>query len=1319
MEGPRCSGQKQSRRSRSHRDRARRREAASRSARPHSPSSGSERDEKPSPGQAPASAAPSRCCRPPRRKRRASSSQEEDIIDGFAIASFATLEALEEEKHGDLPNHLHHLDVFQFAIETKDLALRPQERNEKWEKQVGKKPRQVENGMLAEPSENGHDNGNGTLERGQDQGRDRTKKKVLLKNSAQMKVSSNQNGRNSEDECVREANSSQRSSSRDKLSDRENYRNLQEQSICRIHYRSPQQNKKSAILSASSHTKEISCTKDVRISKAEKAFSTQRVNLPTKQSSAHSFSGRGYSCDSESDIDDKASDVGSEKLFSPAASKGPSFTGSSLTSNEKPETKGPGVSKISGLERSQEQSKETPFVPLAPSPPAVVVPPPPSACVSNSTASPTVKEAIYPSQPQSRQPTPQLQPQLQHYPLPQIHTQPPSHHQIHHQIPFSSLNSISRSSSASSAASISLPKHLPSSPQIHPHHSSTPVLPLSIPNLATSHNFSLRPQTHPHHHAMFATPATLPPPPPLTSNSLVVPGHPAGPGYSEHELLRQELNNRFLVQSSDRAGSLAPPPILRAEFHQHQHQHQHMHQHTHQHTFAPFPASLPPTPLMPPTAPSMVHTPGRKFEKYTPKIENPFYRHSSFFPPYAPTMPGMPSMIPHSGPFGSLQGAFQPKTSNPIDVASRQGAVPHTLLQKDPRQLSDPYRQSIRLPLKRVNLPQKQLGKPGKWCAVHVQIAWQIYHHQQKLKQQMSMDHHKLEIGGKLDLFSRPPAPGMFPGFSYPHDLARPLFSSTGNAHPAATTFGPPPHHHSSYLPTGHLADPFNRSNTYGGLGNLSTSAFGGLGNPALASNSMFGHKEGPGIQSLNNAHEPWNRLHRTPPSFPTPPQWPKPGDSERSSSVTNHDRDRDLEKRESSLKNDREKERDGVEKNRHSNRSSPAAAPVNHQINNLIHSNSRSLNDPTRHHSTTERDRSKELEREHSDSLRELPGTEHKIKENRSPIKEGQGHERRLPEDNAKPVVRPSSPYNRTVLTESMKLSNSVSKDSERKAESSCDHQKIKNDVKIKEERKEDNEVMVISSDSSQHPRSSEPPHHTSLHGLPLGHSMGPMPITMGSIHQMNNMNVLDRARMVTPFIGMNPLAGRERLPHPGFSWDPVRDPLRDAYRSFDLHRRMEFPLRTDPMHRFPTAAGFYEHDRSYRDREPHDYNHEHVLEVRREQERIRHADERERLHLREEFDRARLHALHTSAMDSHLAHVPSFMPHLSGMHYPRLSPSTANHNGILNRTPPTAALSAPPPLVPAGSARSVSPRRTTPLTNSESRDYSPSRNPKEVEAR
>ncbi|XP_007899956.1 autism susceptibility gene 2 protein isoform X4 [Callorhinchus milii] len=1241
MEGPRCSGLKQSRRSRSQRDRVRRREAASRNARPHSPSSGSEREGKgrnTSPGKTAANPASSRSCRPPRRKRRASSSQEEDIIDGFAIASFTTLEALE-----------------------KDLALRPQERNEKWEKQVGKKPREVENGMLAEPSENGHENGNGTSDRERDQGRERTKKKVPLKNFTQMKVSSNRNGRNSEDDSVREANSSQRSSSRDKLSDRENYRKLQEQSICRIHYRGPQQNKKATILSTSTHNKE---------------------------SSAHSFSGRGYSCDSESDIDDKASDVGSEKLFSPAPSKGSSFTGSSLTSNEKPETKRSGVPKISGLERSQEQSKEVPFIPLVPSPPPpVIIPPVSIACVPHRTASPAVKEVVHQTQPRPRQPTPQLQPpQVQHPPLPPVHPQLPAHHQIHHQLPFSSLNSISsRSSSASSAASISLPKHLTPSPQIHPHHSATPVLPLSIPNLATSHNFSLRPPTLPLHHAMFATPATLPPPPPLTSNSLVVPGHPAGPGYSDTSLLISF--NQPIMYCQPQSG------ILIGALSQ---------------------ASLLPPPLSPHVENHHSMTCRNRecqFEKYAPKIENPFYRHSSIFPSYAPTMPGMPPMIPHSGPFGSLQGAFQPKTSNPIDVASRQGAVPHTLLQKDPR-LTDPYRQTIRLPFKRVNLPQKPLGKPGKWCAVHVQIAWQIYHHQQKMKQQMSLDHHKLELGGKLDLFSRPPAPGMFPGFSYPHDLARPLFSTTGNTHPAASPFGPQ-HHPHSFLPTGHLADPFSRANTFSGLGNLSTSAFGGLGNPALASNAMFGHKEGPGVQSHNNPHEPWNRLHRTPPSFPTPPQWPKPGDSERSSSVTNHDRDRETEKRDTSLKSDRDKERDGVDKNRHSNRSSPASAPVNHQINNLIHSNSRGSADQSRHHGSSERDRSKELEREHTDPLRELPGTEHKIKENHSPVKEGQSHERRLQEENAKPVVRTSSPYNR-VLSEGLKLGNSVSKESERKPETLCE--KVKNDVKIKEERKEDNEVMVIGSDTLQHARSSEPLHHPSLHGLSLAHTMGPVPITVGNVHQMNNMNMLDRSRMVTPFIG--PLAGRERLAHPGFSWDPVRDPLRDAYRSLDF-RRMEFPLRADHMNRFPTAAGFFEHDRSYRDREPHDYNHEHLLEARREHERLRQHDERERLHLREEFDRARLHALHTSAMDSHLAQLPTFMPHLSGMHYPRLSPSTANHNGILNRTPPTAALSAPPPLVPAGTPRSTSPRRTTPLTNSEATDYSPSRNPKEVEAR
>lgn len=76
----------------------------------------------------------------------------------------------------------------------------------------------------------------------------------------------------------------------------------------------------------------------------------------------------------------------------------------------------------------------------------------------------------------------------------------------------------------------------------------------------------------------------------------------------DRELLRQELNARFLVQSAERPGApLGPGALLRAEFHQHQHTHQHTHQH--QHTFAPFPAGLPPTPLLPPAAPPPVRRP--------------------------------------------------------------------------------------------------------------------------------------------------------------------------------------------------------------------------------------------------------------------------------------------------------------------------------------------------------------------------------------------------------------------------------------------------------------------------------------------------------------------------------------------------------------------------------------------------------------------------------------------------------------------------------------------------------------------------------------
>ncbi|XP_055260278.1 fibrosin-1-like protein isoform X18 [Moschus berezovskii] len=877
---------RQSRRSRAQRDRGRRREAA-RDARDQSASSGDEPE--PGPGKENTGlprAPPPRAAaaRPPRRRRRESSSQEEEVIDGFAIASFSTLEALE-----------------------KDMALKPHERKEKWERRLVKKPREAENCPSAEPSENGQTLEAGSSEQDLETPCDRGKKKVPLQPTKQMKAAVSRGGdHNSDGDSFREATSSRRSSSRDQLSD----------------------------------------------------------------SSAQAVSGRGYSCDSESDGDDKAS-VGSEKLFAPAADKGP-------TLGEKSEAKTGAAPKVSGLERSRELSTEPPFLAPVRSPAPVL----PSASTAGSLlvkkeapALPRLAPQLPPAPSQPRAPL------LTHVPLPPgafPGPGPAAHNGLH---------SLSRSSSASSGTSLGLAKHA----SLSPHGPG--------PHLSTSH-LALRSQAQHQHHAaaMFAAPPTLPPPPALPANSLVLPGHPAdasllisfsqpimycqphsgiligtwsqapllpppwGPHLAsghhglacrnrecqvtirlappgargrraslslsfslvDHELLRQELNARFLVQSAP----LGPGALLRAEFHQHQHTHQHTHQH--QHTFAPFPAGPPPPPLPPPAAPP-------PFDKYTPKLDSPYFRHSN---------------------------------------------------------VSDPYRTAIR---------------PGKWCAVHVQIAWQIYHHQQKIK--MQLEPHKLDVGTKLDLFSRPPAPGVFAGFHYPQDLARPLFSSSGATHPATSPFGPSAHP-GSFLPTAHLTDPFSRSSTFGGLGSLGSNAFGGLGSHALTpgGGGIFAPKEGPTLHGLPSPHEAWNRLHRAPPSFPTPPPWPKPVDAERVSALTNHDRELD--------KGKEERDRDLLEKTRLLSRASPAA-PLGHPGSGLV---LRGQGDPGRPGIPSERE------------------AELRIKESRSPARE----------DGPKP--------SKMALGEGLRLAGLLGREPGKPHEALAE--RSQSDVKVKEERGEDGDA-------------------------------------------------------------------------------------------------------------------------------------------------------------------------------------------------------------------------------------------------------------------
>ncbi|XP_056141169.1 autism susceptibility gene 2 protein-like [Lampris incognitus] len=129
MDGPRSSGLRKKRKSRSERDRERRSNGARSNHVRGSVlrfSSDSEREG----DREPSSSRP----RPPRRKRKESTSAEEDIIDGFSITGFMTLEALE-----------------------KDMTLKPQEHRDNQAGPLHKKrPSRVPNGLSLEPCRNNH-----------------------------------------------------------------------------------------------------------------------------------------------------------------------------------------------------------------------------------------------------------------------------------------------------------------------------------------------------------------------------------------------------------------------------------------------------------------------------------------------------------------------------------------------------------------------------------------------------------------------------------------------------------------------------------------------------------------------------------------------------------------------------------------------------------------------------------------------------------------------------------------------------------------------------------------------------------------------------------------------------------------------------------------------------------------------------------------------------------------------------------------------------------------------------------------------------------
>ncbi|XP_051769809.1 autism susceptibility gene 2 protein homolog isoform X6 [Ctenopharyngodon idella] len=530
----------------------------------------------------------------------------------------------------------------------------------------------------------------------------------------------------------------------------------------------------------------------------------------------------GYICDTESESGDKASDnmepafivCTREAVNSNSASAAvgngcpllPSNSSLSLLSV---------TPRVSGLERSQERSMEQPY----PEP------------ISTSSSLPSLAAhstaSVSNSLPEQRNGN--GGPHHRHNPSPQ------HKHKPFLPFPGKSQSIYSMASNNRSSTSGKPPSSSASSSSIRP---PTPASSVSLVR-GPGGVGTVRPSSRPSPGAVFTPSPSLPPPPPL----MQVSPHPStdqDPTQSNASASGgPSVSSSSSGTSSRSSQAQTSIPTMAYQFHQHNHQHQHTH--THQHFLHPTAA---PQPL---------------FEKYPGKIDS-LFRHP-FFPQYPPSVPGIQPVLPPTGPFSSLHGAFQPK-----------------LMHADPQKLD--FR----------NDPLPRLTGPG--------------------------------IGGLGGL-------GPLGGSLTPtHDLTRPgsLFAAAGGVNPSSTPFMPPSTPHSFLSPAAHL-EPYVRSPPFS-LGALGSSAFGGLGSPTIAA-SVFGHKTEPSasaVGGLGNPHDPWNRLHVAPASFPSGSSWAKGPEKK-------DDRGKEVERRELTHIKD-EKDRDSFMYGRPPVRMSPGVPSIRHRSN-------------------------------------------------------------------------------------------------------------------------------------------------------------------------------------------------------------------------------------------------------------------------------------------------------------------------------------------------------------------------------------------------
>ncbi|CAH1116333.1 unnamed protein product [Phaedon cochleariae] len=353
-----------------------------------------------------------------------------------------------------------------------------------------------------------------------------------------------------------------------------------------------------------------------------------------------------------------------------------------------------------------------------------------------------------------------------------------------------------------------------------------------------------------------AAPSNLPPPAanpnPFSAESLFQTNkYPT----NQADMLRRELDSRFLA-SQDRNLGVAPPPYLRTEMHQHQHHHTHVHQHT--------------TSLLPPPAGSTLYpsqlsmSPMERLARRSqscfkdiPKlggVDSSFYRQNIGLPG---TYPGYTPGLMHPGlttgptPFvpPTHLPTFQPKSVNPQDP----------------------------------NKPK--IVKSGKWNAMHVRVAWEIYHHQQKsgeAKGSLAAAKPAADLlRPPTHLFSpnvhaqRPPSHDMSP---FPLSLAAhrpPHTAAYEQPHHAGSLFSAPPGHlgKSPFTAPTTTLSPFTRYGA-GPLGPSGGSPFSM--SPYAAAVAAASRDPHLGLAPLHH-HDPWRSLQRSVPAYPPPAGNPLP----------------------------------------------------------------------------------------------------------------------------------------------------------------------------------------------------------------------------------------------------------------------------------------------------------------------------------------------------------------------------------------------------------------------------------------------------------